>query len=215
MEIVGRYEAPATPKEAVALQRQLRSLVIPKGRVRARLVAGVDVGYKAGVARAAAVVLDRLDTIEEVVVDEPISFPYVPGLLSFREIPPLLAAWKLLKTRPDVVIVDGQGIAHPRRFGVASHFGVLIGLPTIGCAKSRLIGEFESPAPARGSWSPLRHRGETIGAVLRTRDGGNPVFVSPGHLIGLKRAISVVLACAPRYRLPEPQRRADRLTKRP
>ena len=215
MEIVGRYQAPATLKEAAALQRKLRDLVIPRGRVRDRLVAGVDVGYKGGIARAAAVVLRRLEPVEEVVIEEPVSFPYVPGLLSFREIPPLLTAWKRLKTRPDVVIVDGQGIAHPRRFGVASHFGLLIGVPTIGCAKSRLVGEFDRPAQPRGSWSPLRHRGETIGAVLRTRDGGNPVFVSPGHLIGLRRAISVVLACAPRYRLPEPQRRADRLTQSP
>ena len=215
MEIVGRYHAPATLKEAAALQRKLRDLVIPRGRVRDRLVAGVDVGYKGGVARAAVVVLRRLEPVEEVVIEEPVSFPYVPGLLSFREIPPLLTAWKRLKTRPDVVIVDGQGIAHPRRFGVASHFGLLIGVPTIGCAKSRLVGEFERPAPKRGSWSPLRHRGETIGAVLRTRDGGNPVFVSPGHLVGLRRAISVVLACSSRYRLPEPQRRADRLTKSP
>jgi len=215
MEIVGRYHAPATLKEAAALQRKLRDLVIPRGRVRDRLVAGVDVGYKGGVARAAVVVLRRLEPVEEVVIEEPVSFPYVPGLLSFREIPPLLTAWKRLKTRPDVVIVDGQGIAHPRRFGVASHFGLLIGVPTIGCAKSRLVGEFKRPAPTRGSWSPLRHRRETIGAVLRTRDGGNPVFVSPGHLIGLRRAISVVLACAPRYRLPEPQRRADQLTKSP
>jgi deoxyribonuclease V len=215
MEIVGRYHAPATLKEAAALQRKLRDLVIPRGRVRDRLVAGVDVGYKGGIARAAVVVLRRLEPVEEIVIEEPVSFPYVPGLLSFREIPPLLTAWKRLKTRPDVVIVDGQGIAHPRRFGVASHFGLLIGVPTIGCAKSRLVGEFERPAAPRGSWSPLRHRRETIGAVLRTRDGGNPVFVSPGHLIGLRRAISVVLACAPRYRLPEPQRRADQLTKSP
>jgi deoxyribonuclease V len=213
MEIVGRYRAPATPKAAAELQRRLRGLVVARGRVRTRLVAGVDVGYKNDVARAAIVVLRRLEPVEEVVIEEPISFPYVPGLLSFREIPPLLTAWKRLRTKPDVVIVDGQGIAHPRRFGVASHFGVLIGLPTIGCAKSRLIGEHETPARPRGSWAPLRHRDETIGAVLRTQDGGNPVFVSTGHLLSLKRAISVVLACTTRYRLPEPQRRADRLTR--
>jgi deoxyribonuclease V len=215
MEIVGRYHAPATLKDAAALQRKLRDLVLPRGRVRDRLVAGVDVGYKGGIARAAVVVLRRLEPVEEIVIEEPVAFPYVPGLLSFREIPPLLTAWKRLKTRPDVVIVDGQGLAHPRRFGVACHFGLLTGVPTIGCAKSRLVGEFKRPAPRRGSWSPLRHRGETVGAVLRTQDGGNPVFVSPGHLIGLRRAISVVLACAPRYRLPEPQRRADLLTKSP
>ncbi len=215
METAARYEAPATPKEAAALQRQLRGLVVPRGRVRTRLVAGVDVGYKGGVARAAIVVLRRLEPVEEVVIEEPLSFPYVPGLFSFREIPPLLTAWKRLKTRPDVVIVDGQGIAHPRRFGLASHFGVLIGIPTIGCAKSRLFGEHEVPARPRGSWSPLRHKEETIGAVLRTQDGGNPVFVSTGHLISLRRAISVVLACTTRYRLPEPQRRADRRTRNP
>ena len=114
---------------------------------------------------------------------------------------------------PDVVIVDGQGVAHPRRFGIASHLGLVLGVPTIGCAKTRLCGEYEEPGPKRGSWSKLTHQGELVGAALRTRDGCNVVYVSTGHRVGLESAISVVLACAPRYRLPEPQRLADHLTK--
>jgi deoxyribonuclease V len=147
------------------------------------------------------------------VVDERVPFPYIPGLLSFREIPPLLSAWKRLRTRPDAIIVDGQGIAHPRRLGIASHLGLVLDVPTIGCAKSRLCGEHEEPAPERGSWTPLIHKDERIGAALRTRDGCNVVYVSTGHRVGLKSAISVVLAWAPRYRLPEPQRLADQLTR--
>src|SRR5207245_3159233 len=114
--------------------------------------------------------------------------------------PPLLAAWKKVKTRPDAVIVDGQGYAHPRRFGLASHFGILIGLPTVGCAKSRLIGAHDEPGPKRGSWSPLEDGGETIGAALRTQDGRNVVYVSIGHKVSLATAIRIVLACAPKYR---------------
>ena len=130
-----------------------------------------------------------------------------------REIPPLLSAWKRLRTRPDVIIVDGQGIAHPRRLGIASHLGLVLDVPTIGCAKSRLCGEHEEPRRERGAWTPLVHKGEPVGVALRTREGCNVVYVSTGHRIGLKSAISVVLACAPRYRLPEPQRLADQLTR--
>jgi len=148
-----------------------------------------------------------------VVVEESVPFPYIPGLLSFREIPPLLAAWKKVRTRPDVVIVDGQGVAHPRRFGIASHLGLVLGVPTVGCAKSRLCGEHAEPARERGAWTPLLHKDEQVGAALRTRDGCNVVYVSTGHRISLRSAISVVLACAPRYRLPEPQRLADHLTR--
>jgi deoxyribonuclease V len=187
--------------------------VVRTGRVEPRLVAGADVSEKDGSARAAIVVVRDLEPVEEATAEQPVRFPYVPGLLSFREIPPLLAAWRKLRTRPDVVIVDGQGYAHPRRFGLACHLGVLLGLPTLGCAKSRLIGEFEEPGPQRGSWTPLRDRGETIGAALRTQDRTNVVYVSIGHRITLAGSIRVVLACAPRYRLPEPQRLADQLSR--
>jgi deoxyribonuclease V len=208
-----KFPTPRSASEAIAIQKELRDQVVRRGALRPRLVAGADVSYKGDVARAVFVVLRGLELLEKVVVDGAVPFPYIPGLLSFREIPPLLAAWKRLKTRPDVVIVDGQGIAHPRRLGVASHLGLLLDVPTIGCAKSRLCGEHEDPAPQRGAWSPLVHQGEEVGAALRTRDGCNVVYVSTGHRIGLRSAISVVLACSPRYRLPEPQRLADHLTR--
>ena len=209
-----RFRIPRTTHEARAIQEHLRSRVIRTGSVRPRIVAGVDVSEKDGRARAAVVITKDLVPVEEAAVEGPIPFPYVPGLLSFREIPPLLKAWKKIRTRPDVVIVDGQGYAHPRRFGLACHLGVLLNVPTVGCAKSRLIGECREPAQKRGSRSPLRHEGETIGAALRTRDGRNVVYVSIGHRLTLAAAIRVVLACAPRYRLPEPQRFADQLSKK-
>jgi deoxyribonuclease V len=207
------FRVPANAAEAIRIQKRLRSRVIRRGTIKPRIVAGADVSYKGDVARAVIVLLRDLEPVEQVVVDEEVPFPYIPGLLSFREIPPLLSAWKKIRMVPDVVIVDGQGIAHPRRFGIASHLGLVLGVPTIGCAKSRLCGEFEEPGPKRGSWSSLTHQGEAIGAALRTRDGCNVVYVSVGHRVSLESAISVVLACAPRYRLPEPQRLADRLTK--
>ena len=207
------FRAPADASEAIRIQKRLRSRVIRRGTITPRIVAGADVSYKGDVARAVFVVMRDLEPVEQVVVDETVPFPYIPGLLSFREIPPLLSAWKKVKTVPDVIIVDGQGIAHPRRFGIASHLGLVLGVPTIGCAKSRLCGEHDEPGEKRGSWSKLTHKGELIGAALRTRDGCNVVYVSTGHRVSLESAISVVLACAPRYRLPEPQRLADHLTK--
>jgi deoxyribonuclease V len=207
------FKVPASAADAIEIQKRLRDLVVRKGKVVPRIVAGADVSYKGDVARAVFVVMRGLAVLEQVVVDESVPFPYIPGLLSFREIPPLLSAWKKLKTAPDVIIVDGQGIAHPRRFGIASHLGLVLGVPTVGCAKSRLCGEHDEPAPDRGAWSPLTHKGELVGAALRTRDRCNVVYVSTGHRVGLESAISVVLSCAPRYRLPEPQRLADQLTK--
>lgn len=208
-----RFRVPATAAEAIEIQNKLRDRVVRTGSVGRRIVAGADVSYRNDVARAVIVVMRDLEPIEQAVVEESVPFPYIPGLLSFREIPPLLSAWRKIKTVPDVIIVDGQGIAHPRRFGIASHLGLVLGVPTIGCAKSRLCGEYAEPPPRRGAWSPLVHQEETVGAALRTRDGCNVVFVSTGHRVSLRSAISVVLACAPRYRLPEPQRLADRLTK--
>jgi deoxyribonuclease V len=186
--------------------------VIRRGDPPARLVAGADVGEKGGRARAAIAVLRGSEIVETVVAETAVPFPYVPGLLSFREIPPLLAAWRKLRTRPDVVLLDGQGLAHPRRFGLACHFGLVTGFPTVGCAKSRLLGAHDEPAPARGSWSPLVDGGETVGAALRTREAAKPVYVSLGHRVSLAAAIRIVLDCAPRFRIPEPQRLADRLT---
>jgi deoxyribonuclease V len=214
METRGRLHVPLTPREAIRLQERLRDRVVRTGSLRPRLVAGADVSERGDRARAAIVVTRDLETVEEATSEGPVPFPYIPGLLSFREIPSLLEAWRKVKIRPDVVIVDGQGTAHPRRLGIASHLGLLIDVPTIGCAKSLLVGRYEEPGPERGAWSPLVDRGETIGAALRTQDGRSVVYVSVGHRISLAAAIRVVLACAPRYRLPEPQRLADRLSKR-
>ena len=179
---------------------------------RLRRVAGADVSYDRGspVLFAAVVVLEpaTLEVIETVGVEARARFPYVPGYLSFREIPPLLEVFARLSAPPDLVVCDGQGRAHPRRFGLASHLGVLLDLPTIGCAKSRLVGEHREPGPRRGASTRLRHEGEVIGTVLRTQDGVKPVYVSVGHRVTLDAAQRQVLALAPRHRLPEPVRAA-------
>ncbi len=207
---------PRTVAEARALQEALRSRVIARDRLgRVRHVAGVDASYdrSAGVTRAAVAVLafPGLEPAAQRVVQRRTRFPYVPGYLSFRETPALLAALAGLRRRPDLILCDGQGLAHPRRFGLACHLGVLLDVPTIGVAKSRLVGTHGPVPEARGAWVPLRDGAETIGAVLRTRAGVRPVYVSIGHRLGLETAIEYVLRCAPRYRLPEPIRRADAL----
>jgi len=176
------------------------------------LIAGIDVSVsrfsRAG--RAAVVVLDyRSQELHEVsIVEGDIDFPYIPGLLSFREAPLALRAWKRLKSRPDLLMVDGQGIAHPRRMGIASHLGLLLNTPSIGCAKSRLIGTHSSLPEKAGSYRLLREQNEIIGAAVRTKHGVQPVYVSIGHMIDLDSAISLVLACCRSYRLPQPTRLA-------
>jgi deoxyribonuclease V len=165
----------------------------------------------------AAVVVIRLPgfhVVETAGVRAQARFPYVPGLLSFRESPAGLEAWEKLRTRPDCLICDGHGYAHPRRFGFACHFGLLVDLPTIGLAKSVLVGRFDPPGAARGSATDLTDAGEVIGAAVRTREGAEPVFVSVGHRIDLPRAVATVLACTAGYRLPEPARRAHALVNR-
>ena len=152
--------------------------------------------------------------LEEAAVSAEADFPYVPGYLTFREGPSIIRAIRQLKRKPDVLLVDGQGIAHPRRMGIAAHVGVLLDIPTIGCAKSRLVGEHEEPGVKKGCWSPLLYKKETVGAVLRTRDSVRPVFVSPGHRIDLEDSLKIVLACTQSFRIPEPLRRADFLSKK-
>ena len=179
-----------------------------------RLVAGADISFdrSSPELHAAVVVLDveSLEVVEIAGVRAGARFPYVPGYLSFREIPPLLEAFAKLETVPDLIVCDGQGRAHPRRFGLACHLGVLLDLPTLGCAKSRLIGDYREPGPRRGAHTQLRDGGEVIGEVVRTRSGVKPVFVSVGHRISLETARRTTLRLAARYRLPEPVRAAHR-----
>lgn len=178
-------------------------------------VAGVDVGFEDGgkVTRAAVAVLEypSLQTIDQAVARTATRFPYVPGLLSFREIPALLEAFRQLRTAPDMILCDGQGYAHPRRFGLACHLGLILEIPAIGVAKTRLVGTHGRVPEKRGSWCPLTDKNETIGAVLRTRVGVRPVYISVGHRICLESAVHYVMACTTRYRLPETTRCAHRL----
>uniref|UniRef100_B8HRY3 Endonuclease V n=1 Tax=Cyanothece sp. (strain PCC 7425 / ATCC 29141) TaxID=395961 RepID=B8HRY3_CYAP4 len=207
---------PKTPTEAIALQEQLRSQVIRVDRLpEIHTVAGVDVGFEdeGRTTRAAVAVLNwpQLQLQTQAIARQPTCFPYIPGLLSFREIPTVLVALAQLPLLPDLLLCDGQGIAHPRRFGIACHLGVLLDCPTIGVAKSRLIGHHAEVSQARGDWQPLIDREEIIGAVLRTRPRTKPLYISTGHRISLERAIAYVMSCTPRYRLPETTRQAHRL----
>ena len=208
-----------TPRRARELQGKLAPRVRRTGNVRKlRLVAGMDLAFsRDGSNCVAGVVLWDLRTrevVEERCAWRPVRFPYVPGLLSFRETPALLAALRKLDGTPDAFMFDGQGIAHPRRFGLASHVGLILDRPSVGCAKSRLIGSYVEPGPTRGSTSPLMHESETIGAVVRTRDRARPIFVSIGHRVSLATAVALTLACGAGYRVPEPTRLADQLVAR-
>jgi deoxyribonuclease V len=206
-----------TVPEAIALQARLQARVVlaPPPDFAPRLVAGLDVSMERGsdVAYAGVVVLElpSLRTVDEASVVAPLRFPYVPGLLSFRELPVLAEAWARLSVVPDVLIFDGQGIAHPRRFGVACHGGLLFGRPSIGCAKSILVGAHGELPPERGARAPLVHRREVVGAAVRLRDRVNPVYISPGHLIDLDTAVAVVQSVSAGYREPETTRRAHAL----
>ncbi|WP_328445868.1 endonuclease V [Streptomyces sp. NBC_00386] len=212
---------PATEEQARAVQDELRERVVldepgpPPGTGR---VTGVDVAYddERDVVVAAAVVLDAatLDVVAEATAVGRVSFPYVPGLLAFREIPTVLAALEALPCPPGLVVCDGYGRAHPRRFGLASHLGVLTGLPTIGVAKNPFTFSYEEPGARRGSASPLLAGTEEVGRAVRTQDGIKPVFVSVGHRVDLGNACAHTLALTPKYRLPESTRRADSLCRR-
>jgi deoxyribonuclease V len=203
-----------TPARAVAIQRELAARVRLEDPGREiRKVAGLDVAFTSDGRSciAGAVLWDAIDgvVVERQSAIRPLRFPYVPGLLSFREAPAVLTALRKLRTVPDAVICDGQGYAHPRRFGLACHVGVIADLAAVGCGKSRLLGEHREPGARRGARAPLMHEGEVIGTVLRTRDGVRPVYVSVGHRMSLRGAERLVLACSAGYRLPEPTRLAD------
>jgi deoxyribonuclease V len=205
-------------EKAKELQRELATkLVLEDQFDEVNYVAGVDMAINeiSGMARAAVVLLSYPDLaiLEKHIYEEPLRMPYIPGLLSFREIPCVLGAFQQLKQRPDLVMADGQGIAHPRRLGIASHLGLWIDIPTIGCAKSILVGRHEPVGEAVGDWSPLLYHRETIGAALRTRVKVKPMFISPGHKISLESSLKYVLACGKGYRLPETTRQADKLSK--
>jgi deoxyribonuclease V len=207
---------PARVEEARAIQEVLRRRVVTCDRLgRIRRVAGVDASYEHRSGRVCAAVavlaLPELAHVEHVVVRRKARFPYLPGYLSFREAPAVLAALEKLRCAPDLLLCDGQGYAHPRRFGLACHLGLLADLPSIGVAKSLLVGTHGDVPEQKGGWAPLVQQGEVIGAVLRTRAGVRPLYVSIGHRISLETAIARVIACTPRYRLPEPIRQAHRL----
>ncbi len=209
-----------TEQQAIALQRELAKQIICKDTItEVRTIAGIDVALtqEKNMARAAVVLLSypELRMIEYHVHEEPLRMPYIPGLLSFREIPSMLGAFAKLQQKPDLIMVDGMGIAHPRRIGIASHLGLWLSIPTIGCGKSLLTGKFDEQCLGKqaGSWVPLVGKGECIGAVVRTRTNVAPLFISVGHLISLETSIKYVLACSKGYRLPEPTRLADKLSK--
>lgn len=213
MQIVPRHSWQVTITQAMAIQKELAAEVSCVCNITTpRFIAGVDISVNkfSKIGTGAVVVLSypALMIIEAKVVTDRVNFPYIPGLLSFRETPLLLAAFEKIDITPDLIMVDGQGIAHPRRMGIASHLGLILGIPTIGCAKSRLCGEHITPATEAGSHVELVDNGEVIGAVLRTRESVNPLYISIGHMIDLPSAIKWVMACCRGYRLPEPTRLA-------
>ena len=206
-----------TVSEAAALQKELRSqieLQTPAG-LSISTIAGADISFNKyeTTVYAGIIVLSfpELLPVAHSLVKTEVTFPYVSGYLAFREVPALLEAWNQLPQKPDVLVVDGHGIAHPRRMGIASHFGVLTGQPTIGCAKKILFGKYESPPDERGAYTDIQDKGDVIGAVLRTRAKVKPVFVSPGHKLSLKDSIDIILQCMGKYRIPEPTRKAHEL----
>ncbi|SFU82856.1 Endonuclease V [Methylobacterium sp. 174MFSha1.1] len=215
MDLVRRHGWDLTPTEAVALQRRLATEVVADRALdldAVRLVAGVDVSVKNDRSHAAVVVATYPDfrVVETVTALMPTPFPYVPGLLSFREGPVLEEAFGRLAAEPDVFLFDGMGTAHPRRIGIASHMGLWLQRPTIGVGKTRLCGRNAPLDEEKGAHQPLIDKGETIGAVVRTRTGKHPLFISPGHLADIPTSVALVLACAPKFRLPEPIRLAHK-----
>ena len=215
MKIKDLHSWSVTPKQAVVIQQRLSPKIIREDRIgKVNYIAGVDSGFENGgkFIRAAVVILEfpSLTLKETSIARLPTAFPYVPGLLSFRELPVVLEAFSNLDQEPDLLICDGQGIAHPRRIGIASHLGLLTGLPSIGVGKSRLIGTHDPVKDKKGEWTPLRDRGEIVGAVLRTRQGVKPVYISIGHMVSLNTAVAYAMACTTRFKLPETIRAAHK-----
>lgn len=204
-----------SPEEAIRVQKDLRERIVLKWDKRpVSTIGGVDISIKPETARAAMVVIHfpELTPVEAVTADVPLVFPYIPGLLSFREGPAVLAAWEKLKNKPDILMFDGQGIAHPRGVGIAAQMGLWLDRPTIGVAKSRLYGRHGEVGPLRGDQAELTDKnGNVIGTVLRTREKTNPLYISPGHKMDVKHATEFVLACNAGYRLPEPTRWAHKV----
>jgi deoxyribonuclease V len=220
-----------TPRQAMELQNTLRGRVVvrPLALTRIRFVAGADLSYEVTEKNLSGLLIQKnsntvyggivvlsypnLEIVDQSVVRVTVNFPYVPGLLSFRESPAIIQAWEHLTLKPDVLFIDGHGLAHPRRFGIACHLGLLFHLPTVGCAKSILVGQYDARKlkSKRGSFVPLWDGEERVGTVLRTREGVNPIFVTIGHLSDLRTARQLVLRCSPRYRIPEPTRQAHLL----
>jgi deoxyribonuclease V len=214
---IGDLIWPETVALARAMQeRQQSALRIGPLRTEPACIAGVDAAFDGPHVYAAACLYryPEMSLLEQATAALRSGFPYVAGYLLFREGPALIQAVRRLQTAPDLILVDGHGIAHPRGIGSASHLGLLLDIPTIGCAKTRLVGEYENPGQQKGSWSRLRYEGRLVGAVLRTRDRVRPVFVSPGHDIDIETAVRITLGCSGRYRIPEPLRCADLLSKR-
>ncbi len=216
MSLALEYSTSITPESAIALQENLRTQVILHNDLgNINYVAGVDVGFEASdsISCAAVAVLKypELTLHEHQVVKLPTTFPYMPGLLAFREVPVVLEALSQLKTKPDLLLCDGNGYIHPRRFGFACHLGVISNIPSIGIAKTPYIGEHETVGNSRGDWQPIYDNSEIIGAALRTQTNVKPVYVSIGHRISLESAIAYVLKCTPKYRLPETTRWADHI----
>ncbi|MEV6909820.1 deoxyribonuclease V [Amycolatopsis sp. NPDC051071] len=219
MDIVAAHDRPDTPRQAIQIQESLRGLVELEDRCPKEIatVTGLDVAYAegSGLIAAAAVTLDITDfrVVEKRTVVSEVSFPYEPGLFAFRELPPLLDALRALDHTPDLLVCDGHGLAHPRRFGLACHVGVVTGLPALGVGKTRFVGEHGEPGRERGAREPLVDDGEVVGTVLRTQDGVKPVYVSVGHKISLDNAVRQVLRLCPAFRQPETTRHADRLSR--
>lgn len=214
------HEWNLSPEQAIALQKELAKQIILEDRLgEVRYVAGVDMALNKQneMARAAVVLLSYpdMEIVERHTYEEPVRMPYVPGLLSFREAPAVLGAFHQLRGKADLVMVDGMGIAHPRRIGIASHLGLWLNIPTIGCGKSLFVGKYDEAALGEeaGSWTQLIYKNEVIGAMVRTRTHVKPMIISSGHLISLETSIHYVLQCSKGYRLPEPTRQADKLSK--